>query len=196
MSLNIQHLNSNIRQIFIQNYIIPTLTIRLKYEKVAKIIQKWWRNLIKGYFKVTIIKYYNNANYHRHIGIESQLYAYSRTKKLFTVDLINDNTELQILPRDYGVYDDISFAWKDLYDELKSEILLNNYKNRHKYNFRIFADFNMNHYIWDDEHIFINEDVSNLVLIDNDYEDNEIFVEEFNNKFISKCREYISPNIN
>lgn len=192
MSSITKNRNLIVKEIFTQNYIIPTLTIRLKYEKVSKIIQKWWRKLIKGYFQVIIILYYDDGFSHIHKKMNHGLYAYGRIKNLFNVESINNNTELQIFPKSYH---NIINIWKELYDSLKHEMLYNDNKNRHKYYFRVIGRYNMIPYIWEDRIVFDYDD-NNTLIIDNQYEDNdEKIIEEVNNQFINKCREYISPNI-
>jgi hypothetical protein len=177
-------LPAEVKQIYTLNYIIPTISVRLKYEKVARRIQKWWRNLIKGYFEVSV-RVCNNNGMTRHF--DAQLYAYDRNKQIYTIDYLNNLSELQILPTYYDK-ESIIDSWKNLYDEMKNWVLLNDYKNRYNYNIKILIDFGITKLQQDNgnKYLFIITNKSDSILTYNCFQDNESFLEEFNNNFVSR----------
>lgn len=73
-----------IREIYCYNYIIPSLHNYIKKYKSALKIQRWWKNLIIGYFRVNEIN--NWVSY-------TDYYAFNRKKEIFKLEVNFGNIE-------------------------------------------------------------------------------------------------------
>jgi hypothetical protein len=122
-----------IKNIFVENYILPSIENRLNKHLPAIKIQRWWRKQIKGYFEVSIFCYFDFT-----YGLT--YYAYDYGKNIYVVSFKND----QLNPIYTPINGDIYSTWLNIYKDFikeKSNMYFEEYNDKTTEELRDIEEF-------------------------------------------------------
>lgn len=192
------NLSSELRNIICQNYILPSIQNRFKYEYPARKIQRWWKRQIKGYFRINISAYFDvdyNGTYYAYDGYKNIFLVRPRNKcsNIYTPILKEEN----ICSTWINIYKDFIEKEKEKFRILDNiEDVCEDYFELIKYiEIHIWFGITFDVYTVNDDEEPIDYDFyfnNSEKLIDKVKMPNydTIFVEKFNQVFLDKCKKY------